>query len=243
MLQLLDIDSKKKIKISTITEKPPFILVTRKLPSYFYSVLTETQVSAFLLQEYRKRHGNRIIIIICLIKAIALYAGFYNSVIVAGDDLQGCKGGPAHLLYNLRPPDALWVIVWNSKGHRWRRVGYRIELRKQHHKSQLPSIFLTITRSFPNKTEDLHSKTYYNRFVWQCSLLIVTESWLHPNICLSGGTGLDFTPPELWCHNSRIIDSQCSLDLEAMSINCLPFNLPCELIIAIVTIVYIPPQC
>lgn len=99
--------AKKKIKISTITEKPPFILVTRKLPSYFYSVLTETQVSAFLLQEYRKRHGNRIIIIICLIKAIALYAGFYNSVIVAGDDLQGCKGGPAHLLYNLAPPAAV----------------------------------------------------------------------------------------------------------------------------------------
>lgn len=51
-------------------------------------------------------------------------------------------------------------------------------------------------------------------------------------------TGLDLTPPglqqrliregrgsELWCHNSRIIDSQCSLDLEAMSIKCLPLPL------------------
>lgn len=80
---------------------------SHKTIAYFYSVLTETQVKAFLLQEYRKRHGNRIIIIICLIKATALYAGFCNSVIVAGDDLQGCKRGPARLLYNLVPPAAV----------------------------------------------------------------------------------------------------------------------------------------
>lgn len=83
---------------------------SHKKVAYFYSVLTETQVKAFLLQEYRKRHGNRIIIIICLIKATALYAGFYNSVIVAGDDLQGCKGGPARLLYNLAPSSSSGTV-------------------------------------------------------------------------------------------------------------------------------------
>lgn len=47
---------------------------------------------------------------------------------------------------------------------------------------------------------------------------------------------------EDWCSDSRKIDTYCSPDLEAMSIECRPFYLSRELTVAIVTAVYIPPD-
>ena len=41
--------------------------------------------------------------------------------------------------------------------------------------------------------------------------------------------------------DSRVIDTYCSPDLEAMSVQCRPFYLPQELTAAFVTAVYIPP--
>lgn len=95
-----------------------------------------------------------------------------------------------------RPPGAPLVIVRNS--NRWQErkqklgcsAGYRVQLRKQQHKPLLPFIFLTNDGSLTNKMEELHSEIYYNRFVWACYLLIITESWLHPQISDASPPGL-----------------------------------------------------
>lgn len=46
---------------------------------------------------------------------------------------------------------------------------------------------------------------------------------------------------EAWCCDSRTIDGHCSPDLEVMSVQCRPFDMPCELT-AITTAFYIPPD-
>lgn len=44
------------------------------------------------------------------------------------------------------------------------------------------------------------------------------------------------------CLNRRIVDSNCSADLQTIPIRCRCFCLPCELTAAILTIVYITPD-
>lgn len=110
---------------------------------------------------------------------------------------------------------------------------------KQQHKQPTSNHLPQQCQIPANKTEELRSEIYYNCFVQECCLLIVTESWLHPNIPnasveVLGQTlhhqdhnqdsskgrvgGLYACVLQDWCHNSRIKDGPCSLDLEAMSI-------------------------
>ncbi|KAK0155085.1 hypothetical protein N1851_002601 [Merluccius polli] len=103
--------------------------------------------------------------------------------------------------------------------------------------------------------DELQSQIAYNHFVRD-------ESWLrlhipdatvelagrtihrHDRTEASGksiGGGLCVYVLENWCSDSRVIDTYCSPDLEAMSVQCRPFYLPRELTAAFVTAVYIPP--
>ena len=86
---------------------------------------------------------------------------------------------------------------------------------------------------------ELQSQIAYNHFVRECCLLIVSESWLRPHIpdatvelagrtihCQdrteasgkSKGGGLCVYVLDNWCSDSRVIDTYCSPDLEAMSV-------------------------
>ena len=104
-----------------------------------------------------------------------------------------------------------------------------------------------------------------NRYVCNCCVLIITETWLHPDIpdasmqlagrtllrgdrtkdsgkSKGGGGGLCTYVHNNWCNNGTIIDRHCSPDVEYMSVRCRPFFLPRELTVVIVTAVYIPPD-
>lgn len=62
------------------------------------------------------------------------------------------------------------------------KLGMLVWLRKQPHKPLLPSIFLMNARSLANKMDELQSKIAKNHLIRECCVLIVTESWLHPQI-------------------------------------------------------------
>ncbi len=158
-----------------------------------------------------------------------------------------------------RPPSATWIVDGRTrrrrrrreqKQKRGRRAGLLARLRKQPHRPPLPSILLVNARSLANKMDELQSQIAYNCLIRECCLLIVSESWLHPLIPnatvelasrtihrqdrteASGktrGGGLCVYVHDDWCSDSRIIDTYCSPDLEAMSVQCRPYYLPREL--------------
>ncbi|CAG5958704.1 unnamed protein product [Menidia menidia] len=102
-----------------------------------------------------------------------------------------------------------------------------------------------------------------NRYVRDCCVLIITETWLHTQVpdatvqlvdhtrhrwernSDSGknrGGGLCIYVHDGWCNNSTVLDRHCSPDLEFMSMRCRPFFLPRELAAVVITAVYIPPH-
>ena len=171
-----------------------------------------------------------------------------------------------------RPPGAPWIVIGSGRRRRRRRErrqkrgcrgGLLARLRNRPHRPPLPSIFLANARSLANKMDELQSRITFDNFVRECCLLIVSESWLRPHIPdatveLAGrtihrhdrtrasgkaiGGGLCVYVLQNWCSDSRVIDTYCSPDLEAMSVQCRPFYLPREITAAIITAVYIPPD-
>ena len=53
-------------------------------------------------------------------------------------------------------------------------------LRKQPYKPLLISIFITNARSIVHKTDELELLMTNNRNIHDCSVMIITETWLHP---------------------------------------------------------------
>ena len=97
------------------------------------------------------------------------------------------------------------------------------------HRLPLLSIFLTNARSLVNKIDELQSQIAYNHYIHDCCLLIVSESWLCPYIPsatveLAGHTFHHCDRTEAsgksmgGCSDSRVIDTHCSPDFEAMSV-------------------------
>ncbi len=171
-----------------------------------------------------------------------------------------------------RPAGSPWIVAGSRrrrrrrrerKQKRGRRSGVMLRLRKQPHKPPLPSLYLSNARSLVHKMDELELQLAGNRYVRDCCVLIVTETWFHPGIPdasvqLAGrtmlsqdrtkdsgksrGGGLCIYVYENWCNNGTIIDRHCSPDVEYMSVRCRPFFLPRELTVVIVTAVYIPPD-
>lgn len=168
-----------------------------------------------------------------------------------------------------RTPGSPWIVV--SSGGRWRhrkqkrgcRSGLLARLRRQPHKPSPPSIFLTNARSIFNQIDVLILQISANKFIQDCCVLIITETWLHsliPDVAIelvgrtayrwdrnkdygkSKGGGLCIYIHNNWCTNTQIIDRHCSSDLEYLTVKCRPIYLPRELTIVIVTAVYIPPD-
>ncbi len=194
-----------------------------------------------------------------------------------GDQHQISVSSDFHHTHNIpddiaRPAGSPWIVArsrrWRRrrrerKQKRGRRSGVMLRLRKQPHKPPLPSLYLSNARSLVHKMDELKLQLAGNRFVRDCCVLIVTETWFHPGIPdaivqLAGrtmlsqdrtkdsgksrGGGLCIYVYENWCNNGTIIDRHCSPDVEYMSVRCRPFFLPRELTVVIVTAVYIPPD-
>nr|XP_057929088.1 uncharacterized protein LOC131129485 [Doryrhamphus excisus] len=171
-----------------------------------------------------------------------------------------------------RPMGAPWIVVGSGKRRRrrrehkqkrGRRSGLLLRLRNNPHKPPLPSLYLTNARSITHKKDDLELQLEGNRYIRDCCVLIITETWLKPTIPdasvqLAGrslhrwdrtedsgksrGGGVFIYVHEDWCNNSKIIETHCSPDIEYMSVRCRPYFLPRELTVVIVTAVYIPPD-
>lgn len=190
-----------------------------------------------------------------------------------GDQRQTAVSGVFHRKYNIpgdiaRPPGSPWIVVGSRrrrrrrrerKQKRGRRSGALLRLRNRPHKPPLPSLYLSNARSLVHKMDDLEVQLAGNRYVRDCCVMIITETWLHPGIpdasmqlagrfllrgdmTKSRGGGLCIYVHENWCNNGTIIANHCSPDLEYMSVRCRPFFLPRELTVVIVTAVYIPPD-
>ena len=171
-----------------------------------------------------------------------------------------------------RPPGSPWIVVGSRRRHRrrrerkqkrGRRSGVLLRLRKQPHKPPLPSLYLSNARSLVHKMDYLDLQLAGNRYVRDCCVLIITETWLHPDIPdasvqLAGrtllrwdrtkdsgksrGGGLCIYIHNNWCNNGTIIDRHCSPNVEYMSVRCRPFFLPRELSVVTITAAYIPPD-
>jgi len=171
-----------------------------------------------------------------------------------------------------RTPGSPWMVVGPGKCRRRRRYrkqkrgcrsGLLVRLRRQPHKPPLPSIFLINARSITNKMDKLNLQISANKLIEDCSILLITETWLHsliPDVAIelagrtafrwdrnkdsgkSKGGGLCIYVHNNWCTNTKIIDRHCSSDLEYLTVKCRPIYLPRELTVVIVTAVYIPPD-
>lgn len=117
-------------------------------------------------------------------------------------------------------------------------------LRRAPHKPAPPSIYLTIARSLGNKVDELELIITAQKSVLDCSLIVITETWLHGGIpdeaiMLTGhtahradrnrdssksrGGGLCIYPHSQWGTNATITDARCSPDLEYITVRCRPF--------------------
>lgn len=71
-----------------------------------------------------------------------------------------------------------YIIHHNSKVGA--EAGLLARLRKQPHKFPLPSIYLTNT--MVHKTDELELQLAANHYIHNCCVLIITTTWLHPQI-------------------------------------------------------------
>lgn len=90
-----------------------------------------------------------------------------------------------------RPAGSPWIVIGSGKRRRRRRertqkrgcrAALLAKLRKQPLKPPLPSLYLTNARSMVHKMDDLEIQLAGNRYVRNCCVFIITETWLHTHI-------------------------------------------------------------
>ncbi|XP_030001385.1 uncharacterized protein LOC115427118 [Sphaeramia orbicularis] len=134
-------------------------------------------------------------------------------------------------------------------------------LRKRLLRPRLPSMFMTNGRSIIPKMDELELLTTENVLMKNCSVMFITETWLHPQIPDAAaelvdrtlhrydktkesgrtrGGGLCVYVHSGWCINSKIIEMHCSPNVEILAVSWRPFYLPRQLTVAILIAVYIP---
>lgn len=122
---------------------------------------------------------------------------------------------------------------------------------------------MTNARSLGNKMDKLVLAIDVGRTTKDCSLVVVTETWLYAGIpdeaiMLAGctahwadrnnnssksrGGGDCIYSYNRWCTNATVTERHCSADLEFIALRCRPFYLLCEFTVVFVIAVYIPPS-
>jgi len=152
-----------------------------------------------------------------------------------------------------------------GSAHRRRmRAALRAKLKLTPHRLSLPSIFLANVWSLANKMDELRLWITTHKWIMDCNIMILTETWLDNSVPdsaieLAGcymfradrtaddsgktrGGGLCIYVNKAWCTDTAIIESHCSPDLEYLMVKCRPFYLPREFTSTIVTAAYIPPD-
>ena len=139
-----------------------------------------------------------------------------------------------------RPPGSPWIVIScgrrrrrrrERKQKRGRRSGLLARLRKDPHKLPLPSMFLSNARSLTHKMDELELLANGNRYVRDCCVSVISETWLHPSIPdaavqlggrtvhrwdrnkdsgKSRGGGLCIFIHNSWSINTTSIDTHCS---------------------------------
>ncbi len=159
------------------------------------------------------------------------------------------------------PPEAT-----DQEAHWGKRAGVCNRLRKRAHHPALPSILLTNVQSLENKMDDLRARINFQRDIWDCNILCLTETWLTTSVPdtavtpsdnfsvlrmdrtaeagkIKGGGVCFIIKKKLFDpRNISILLRSCSPHLEHLSIICCQFYLAREFSLIIVTAVYIPPQ-
>ncbi|XP_032419030.1 uncharacterized protein LOC116720089 [Xiphophorus hellerii] len=90
-----------------------------------------------------------------------------------------------------RSPGAPWITIAAGRKRRRRRerrqkrgcrAGVLARLRRQPHKPPLPSLFLSNARSLANKMDELRLQAASHSAVKDSCILLITETWLHPDV-------------------------------------------------------------
>lgn len=140
------------------------------------------------------------------------------------------------------------------------RVWRTNQTEKRPAKTHASQHFLTNARSLNNKMDELELITESRNSVCDCSIMVITETWLHTDeaILLAGrtvhradrndepsknrGGGLCIYSNNKWCTNAKAIERHCSPDVEFITLRCQPFYLPREFTVAFIMTVY-STQC
>lgn len=194
-----------------------------------------------------------------------------DRVTLLGLGIMSLDNGPSETAGSPAPTNRNWKQLkrqWRpSTGRRIRRgcrAGITHRLKRNPHKTALPSILLSNVRSLENKMDYLKLDLTTHRNVRECNAIILTETWLHNNvpdsvIKLDGfttfradrnhastgksrGGGVCIYINNNWCTNAAVITSHCSENIEFLTLNCRPFYLPREFNTVNITAVYLPPS-
>lgn len=200
--------------------------------------------------------------LLCVVRSSTYTTEHYSrhDLLDIGFQLKMTISSDFHRTHNIpdeiaRPAGSPWIVIRSERQRRrWHerkqkrgcRAGLLARLRKQPLKPLLPSLYLTNARPMVYKTDDLEIQLAGNRYVRDCCVLIITETWLRTKIPdatvqLAGrtlhrwdrnsdsrksrGGGLCIYVHQGWCNNSPILDRHCSPDLEFMWVRCRPFFL------------------
>uniref|UniRef100_A0A669DTM0 Reverse transcriptase domain-containing protein n=1 Tax=Oreochromis niloticus TaxID=8128 RepID=A0A669DTM0_ORENI len=190
---------------------------------------------------------------------------------VSGDPEQGSFVYSRDQLLALRPAavlpaDRLDIPSELRKKRRGCRAGKeRRRPRRRRYRPSLPSVIIGNVRSLPNKMDELTSLTWSQREYRQCSIMMLTESWLTPltpdtSVTLPGfqmlradrtresgkrkGGGLAVFVNDRWCNPGHITvkEQLCSRDIELLAVSMRPYYLPREFSHVIAITAYVPPS-
>ena len=145
---------------------------------------------------------------------------------------------------------------------RGRRGGVRQNISSRKHWTALPTVLFGNVESIKNKIDELAALTRYDNLYRNSCALMLTETWLNPDVpdeCVSitgftlirrdrtsesgkeRGGGVCVFLNNQWCTNFIVKHSSCTRDVEMLCVQCRPFYLPREFCCVYLIVVYIPP--
>ncbi|XP_072374364.1 uncharacterized protein [Scyliorhinus torazame] len=140
--------------------------------------------------------------------------------------------------------------------------GLQVRLKQRGFKTPLPSILLANVQAIENKLDELNARLTSQREVRDRCVLcfrdmahpaspdcaIQPESFSIHRVGLTVSSskakcgGVCLLINTSWCLDAATPTTYCSPDLEYLAVKCRPYYLPREFTLAIITVVYIPPQ-
>ncbi|KAL7831369.1 hypothetical protein SRHO_G00308720 [Serrasalmus rhombeus] len=150
-------------------------------------------------REARRLSGFRFLVVICLLVSTFFTTNCLAYISYSRQALLDigftCNNG---VLNHLELPREISAVPWATqpappterrrrrraerKQKRGKRGGLRAKLRLSPHRSAVPSLFLANVRALAGKMDELRLWTTTQRWIRECNIMIVTESWLNSDI-------------------------------------------------------------